>query len=49
MDYLAVHLGWRGLRVEGYTRCLSVSNPFTQAEVRALADKLYELINTLNA
>ncbi len=48
MDYLAVHLGWRALRVGGYTPCLSVSNPITQAEVRALADKLDELINTLN-
>ena len=28
---------------------LSVSNPPTQAEVQALADKLDELINTLNA
>ena len=28
---------------------LSVSNPPTQAEVQALADKLDELINTVNA
>ena len=28
---------------------LAVSNPPTQAEVQALADKLDELINTLNA
>ena len=28
---------------------LTVSNPPTQAEVQALADKLDELINTLNA
>ena len=49
MDYLAVQLGWRALRVEGYTPCLSVSNPLTQAKVQAPADKLDDLINTLNA
>ncbi|GEM_PF-1898138 len=29
--------------------CLSVSDPPNQAEAQALADKLHELINTLNA
>ncbi len=28
---------------------LTVSNPPTQAEVQSLADKLHEVINTLNA
>jgi len=37
------------LRVEGGTPCLSVPDPPNQAEVQALADKLDERINTLNA
>ena len=37
------------MRVEGGRPCLSVSHPFTQAEVEAFAHKFEKLINTLNA